>query len=1019
MARLSTQTIGLAAAAGVAIALGAIVLFFIVQGAGPAAPRDRDDDDPPAPALVPGGLRADDAPAAAGRAGVLQFMDRDDPERLQSELVYDTIEPTGVQRYAVGQPRAWIYQRDGSAVHVRADRGDFVMVGQQDRRPEAGVLAGSVLIRAYDAETIRELVGSIDPDDLAPALTARVERLEFDFTVNEIATDDRLEIVTPEFDFVGTGVRALYSEIRERIERLEIHRDSRLVYTPAARGMLAAADAPAPTLPPTGAAQPAPDRAAPPPAPATAQREDAPPAPGAAPREQFYAVDIAGPVRIEQPGRRIEADRLELWGRLVGNRFAPGAFGEQAAAPSALPSYTPHLAPLPMLAALAHAAAQSSAEPQDALADRGRDADFSNPITATWSGPLVLRPLAGRPGELTHDDAALRMTAAPGTLRFRDDELRVEGSCDELQYAATRRELVLIAAQDGGVDVSAEGAGRITGSRLEAGLATGLAHVPTPGELRGLGGTGLAGGARDADRESRIAWGERADFTFRTDNGRATGDLEQATFAGDVRATDGRAEIAGGFLRADFERTDRTATALRRLVVRENAAASDGRGGTLHASELVDVAFDEPRNPETREAFDPTTLLARGSVRVERGEQSLESEMLEAQLYRDDSGSIEIDRVFAQGGVRVTGEDGVRGGAERLIARVPTQEAELIGDDAFLAVRETRIEGGAIELDGLARTVEIIGAGRFVRTPTETSAGAQEVEATWLGRMFFDDLSGLLEASGDVEARAEVAGVSRDTIAADRVRALLTPAEADRGAPGFGAGFDAGLGDGERRELRSFVATSETPGERVRVESRGFEGGRVTRILYLEGEQVEGDAETDTLDVPGPGRLFIRDLQGAEASPDRGAGGGIARGDALFDWDGRMHFDRAADRFELQRRVRLTHRRAGDGEITDLECERLTGRLRDDEAPDTGGSRLREAIATGAVYLRSGGREVVADELFYDADRGQARAAAARGNRLSMFDGSAGTAVTAEGLVWDLTTGRIDLSRPGPITTPR
>jgi len=1029
VSRLSTQTIGLAAAGGVALALAVVVAVFYVQSPRPA-PTARDADEPEAPALVPGGMRDDASPAAAGRAGVLQFMDRNDPERLQSELVYDTIEPTGVQRYAVGQPRAWIYQRDGSAVHVAAERGDFVMVGQQERRPEAGTLSGGVLIRAFDAETVRTSADRLDPDMLAPALTARVQQLEFDFTVNEIATEDRLEVDSPDIRFVGTGVRAIYSETRERLERLDIQRDGRVIYTPpppvpqATPSRAAATPTPAPTTD-AGAPRPSPSAAAA--APTTGTTTDSPratptPAPAATPTptptppatapptqllERFYAVDITGSVRIEQDQRRIDGDRLLLWGRLVNNRFVDDAFGPTAFVPPASPSagVMPMLSMLPMLAALTPAA-QAENQPE-AVSNTRASPDFTGEVVATWSGPLVLRALDARPPELARDEAALRMTASPSALRFRDRSIGVEGYCDELHYAATRRELVLLAAAPQGVDVRADEAGRLLAQRFEAGLTTGLARVPGAGALRELGPSPEGGSLSRAE----ILWTDGADFAFETGDRGATGVLQRAEFAGDVRATDGLARLEGGFVRAEFERSPAASSALRRLVVREHAMGEDGRGGVLLAQEL-DVAFEDPRDPGSREPFDPTILLARGRVEVQREGESLRCELLEADLGREpESGRVAIQRVFAEGAVRLTGEDGLRAGSERLIARVPEQQAELIGDDAFVELRAACLEGGAIQLDGLARTVEIIGAGRFRRGATAQDPST--IDASWLGRMFYDDGAGLLEASGRVSARGETPGVSRETVRGDRVRVRLTPGEPADASP-----LDATTG---ARSLRSFLASSETDGERASVETRRFADGAATRIVYIEGAIIEADG-TERLEVPGPGRMFVRELP-----PGSGEGtGSIARGDALFDWAGRMTYDRAHDTFELRRNVRLTHRRDADGEITDLECERLTGRLVDDpDAPSAdasesaGPGRLREAAAEGAVYLRSGGREVVADELIYDADRGVARARAAAGNRLTMFDGNAGTAVTAEGIEWDLVTGRIDLRRPGRLTAPR
>src|SRR5690606_42002376 len=64
-------------------------------------------------------------------------------------LQSDDSTPIGQGRRRLVNPDAWIYTRDGRAVHVTSDTGVLLMPNPNDP-PESGTLEGNVTIRVHD-----------------------------------------------------------------------------------------------------------------------------------------------------------------------------------------------------------------------------------------------------------------------------------------------------------------------------------------------------------------------------------------------------------------------------------------------------------------------------------------------------------------------------------------------------------------------------------------------------------------------------------------------------------------------------------------------------------------------------------------------------------------------------------------------------------------------------------------------------------------------------------------------------
>lgn len=305
------------------------------------------------------------------------------------------------------------------------------------------------------------------------------------------------------------------------------------------------------------------------------------------------------------------------------------------------------------------------------------------------------------------------------------------------------------------------------------GVATGVVDIPSGGVL--------VQDKSKADAEAtdaiarRVAWGESAQFLFDTRDGQMTGALREAFLTGSVEARDAGATLKGGYLHATFipsPRTDGQAV-LRRIEVRDGATGNDGRGASLAAGEL-DLSFVPIRkgNAGIGES-EPREFEARGGVRVERDGVTLDADKLRAGLAsKSDSGpkknDIEVTDVKADGTVRFTRRDGVTANADQLRADAVREIVELMGEHVSLSKGASSVNGTSMVLRGAERSLEVFGAGVFEHKPAAANpageAGASDndaanpakdlghVLATWKGGMVFSDVSGVLDAAGDVRA---------------------------------------------------------------------------------------------------------------------------------------------------------------------------------------------------------------------------------------------------------------------------
>lgn len=1024
----SAKHIGRWVAAGAVLIAMAIVAAMMIFSK-PSKPDPRDALPMP-PDITSRPMPLTDGPSAgAGEGTVLQFLDKQNPNREAGRLLVEKMEPLEARRFLLENPRILIFLKDGRTAHIRADTGRFYMPAR-DQPPESGLLEGAGLVRLYPPKPDGL---PIDVEADTPIGTMEFKTLTFDMTLGEVSTDDRVIITSDQLDFAGSGIRVFIDQTRERLARAEVRQGEYIRFRPSSDGGSSPAGAASNTrvARPSGAAFNASYTRAPRPSEPTPNTSSSALPPNQSPQDpvesRYYAV-FAGDVKVTRDAMLLTGDRLDVWVRLFDNRLRDGAIApvnvakttRRAASPSE-PSILPVAAP--RRAQQTRAAIQPQTAPQPEAAP--------SPLTLTWSGPLVVTPRDDVPKELTLNDVALRLTAdATGLVRFRDDESKAEGHCSVLEYAATTRRLNLSGPGPVSVALQSPTLGRIESVRVAADLATGIVHIPTPGI------------ARSHDRAQRISWTDQADLQFRIEDDALSG-LRTAIFQGDVRAADAGSTLDTSYLRTEFQRLDDGSSSLSHLYAEGGFEAIGPHAQTLRG-QTAEVRFKPAIDGEGNHTVDPTSLIADGGVFARNDTTTITAQHLEADLIRDESGSVTIgDRAMATGEARFVQAPPrgprVEATAEEIIANPVAEHVTFFaaeGAHASVTRGHTRIAGSQIALDGRKRTVWVVGEGTLdhdvIPPPAEADA-VHTVHAAWTREMRLDDLTGQVECLGEVVARAEGPRVL-DTLTAERVLLELEPAD-NQDAPTLSA--DRTTPSDEPPSGRLLRAHAEGAslhvdgGHRAKIEVRRYDPAsatrRLERLFYLEGDRIHADNTDQTLTVPGPGRLLLVDRRSQAPQPSDNPAVPPPQGSTRFDWLGSMKMDRTQGRATMRDMVQLTHKPWPTGDLVFLESEQLIALVREQPhddprnrqaAPEQLSGELISANATGAVYVRSATREMIADSLIYDAQTGIAVAAAAPGNLVTMYEAARGAVYRAARLRWDLIKDEIRVERAEPLTVP-
>lgn len=827
--RGDVRTVGLIAAAGITVAFGTVIAWYSMKPPGPrsALPTAPPLPHPIAPPALPE-VKATTGDAGLGKVNRLgagtgfffTIVDKLDPTKVVGEINAKRSEPLENKRYKLEEPRAWMLMRQNRWAHIQAARGRAFMPDEgANARPQQALLEGDVVIKLFATRPD----GSRPTESDTPILIARTPTLEYDGTLGQIIFPDRIELDSSQITFKGSGVSILINEADQRLEAMTIERTEQLDINPKASPVLGTANVtPAPPALPVSpllgvmVATPLPQS----PAPA------APATPPAAPVESLYAIQAIDNVSVEQSGRRVWADRVEGWLRLVDNQLRQTNASETAPpAGAASPAGSAGATTLGVPNSAAPASPSTTMAGPTSAATTAPTPAPDETIRLRWTGRATVRPLASATPELSRDDMVVRfLSSKESGVRVIDPSATITGNL--VEYAATTRRAAVGADGANRVRIESGTTGLAIGKRFDIDLANGKVTSTGPGELTSRSKPDPAK-PNVPTRSSGLAWTDLATFTFALEQGKMTSNLLRAVVSGQVRATDGTGVLQGDSMLAEFVpsalggpaetiaatpanspanstpnsalATSKSKSWIRTLDINGNVRADDGKAedqrGTLQANALTVTFADAPINDNDQP--DITRLVAKGGVTAGRQETQLSADRLEATLARNaenPAAAATVNRLIATDAVTFRNRDGVTATADALEADPIAQTAVLTGqqpqlrkgDDATGLTVITSLSGsGSIRLSDADRSLTIVGPGSFSHTQPSKDTTALHAVANWSDGLTYSDLTGTAICTGqaNIEIATTTPGSStptgKDTAKGDEIRLMITPSSRD------------------------------------------------------------------------------------------------------------------------------------------------------------------------------------------------------------------------------------------------
>lgn len=1030
----STRRNGLIFAVACALLFASVITWTLAKG----RPAQRDKPKVALEDVKPPDIKSTPLPAGNGLPSApdgsgffWEMADRNDPSRRAGLVRAATGTPGVGGSYILTKPELLYYLKDGRLVHFVAEKGEALFPSaDRGTRPESGFFEGDVVFKLFEVPADAR---TIDVARDTPSLTGTTSRLEYDGAFGEVRAPAHMIVVSDQGRFEGSNVSLVISEARQQLMSAAADPGAIITINPAkTKAARAPKQAPQAVAATSQASRPTTDTASVPP-----QPSPAPPPP----KHAFYQLNSSGGVAVNNEPREITAHEVRAWLHLIDNTLPPNALGSLATTPvRSEPEAKPASAsPNTSNPATSESAATPSSTPPSPTPSPKPPAEQS-PLRLTFAGPLDIKLLDQRPAELERDDVRVRFLAGSGTrATFNDTNAKATAIGNEIEYAATTSRLAIVGDKDTFAELKLAEGGTLSAERLDADLAKGTASI------KGLGT--LTDRPDGSNTPRTLSWSDGATIAFATREGRPTGAIEWFKPRGNVVAIDKSGTFRGEELDATFAPVpgNDAKRFLKQMVLRDGVL-SDHKRGRLEGSRIT---ADFAHLGSGTNSW-PTNVAVRGDAHATSGDSSLEADAIDAVMNRDKEGKVGIDHATAWGDARFDGRDGLWAKAERIEADIPREIADLTGPDVRLGQNETFVQGTQMRLEGADRQrLTVFGHGNFSHKD-ETGATAA---ASWSKQMTFIDAAGTLECAGDVAADWRADQWSRDEAKADRVTMWFTPQTAGRtlSLPGreepkpVTPENPATVAKVERKLLRAQAIGSiaeDDEGERASIESRRFAkaDGSLERLMYVEGATITADEEKGTLHVPGAGVLFALDHRAAAERQKKAAKNGNladqlagdatgSRGEAKFEWKGSLLADRNARTATLHEGVKLRHHRSQDGLLTDLECTDLVATMTganasaDANAADNGTAKdmsgdLKTALAKGAVWLRSGTREITGGELLYDAANGLVDAQGQSGGLVNIFDQGRATPMTAKRILWNLISGRLEVREPGTIVAP-
>ncbi len=973
-----------------------------------------------------------------GSRMVVTIADRDDPTRIAGTLVADEFTPIGQGRRRLVNPDAWIYTRDGRAIHVTSDTGVLLMPNPNEP-PESGTLEGNVTINVHDTVdgANRSTPGAFDTGS-DPTLIARFkDPVEFERRYLRLTSSGSFTIESDALDFWGADLTIMLNDVQNRVELIEVKQGERLVLRQRESTPITHTPEQHPGVRFTHASY-------------TRVQDDTPgdeptitPAPTPKPspkRETPYHTTFDQDVRVELMGTgNVTADTLEIWSLMIDGSLPSTAvrdinFAEDTqTAPSPTPfetnddpaepeagSPSPDIAeengPRPTTESKRKPSTPATT-PTPRLAPRTTDLNEGD-VLITWEGPLVVKPIkADQPNPLLDDQLILALSADE-RVDFSAPDRGLSGHTKRLAYHATQGRLDLSADPTDPLSINVENSGAIETTSINADLARGIIAIEAQGTI--------SSAPTPTDPMAQIGWNDRAQFTLHTqDDGTILQRLSGAAFEGAVLASRDDAVVNADTIIATLRPDGDPNTSLESIALTQGALRSDE--GSLAGDEIT-IGFTQDI---TNLRVNPSTLSAKGAVVGSSTQGRIETQTLDALLARDLSGEVRVRRATATGPTDFLGENNTHANGTQLSVNTETNTIVIAGDNARAGQGGSVIRGDEIEINTRQRAANVTGPGTFdhdIMTDGVPTGG--HLRVSWTQSMRFEDALGTIECAGDVEAISTPDAFTRDTLKAQRVEIELSPLpEADRIRDPFSETNEAP----ERQLLsaRAFGrARAGTDPEPASVESRTYDPSdpdRAIGVLYLEGSEIIADNQAQTLNVPSAGTMLILDRDDSDDAPQTDSSvtpGPTGPGLTRMTWSGSLALNRASGNATILNNVQIRHKSLNTARVSDLIADRLDATFSVAQGSDPsdpasmGAVSLLRAHAQGRVRFIDANRTLLADDAIYNAENETLFASANDDRMVTLRDSNEPTPMSARTLLWDLTTDRIEIDAPSPVRAP-
>lgn len=658
-------------------------------------------------------------------------------------------------------------------------------------------------------------------------------------------------------------------------------------------------------------------------------------------------------VAISRGSYAARADRLEVFARFFGDGLREGAIKQLRLRPRDTGVSDPGVG-----------------APHDPFESGEQGLPDGAPILVTWNGPLELRPVLDTPPLLDVDDVALRFSSEDERgVRLGDDLTGTGIQAKRITYFATSAFFEARAGSRDALHLDARDLAHIETTGLDVDLANApdvRIAMPTPGI------------ATDTYNR-RIEWSTEAFLN---------GVMGEDRFLASELALSGNIQLESEDARASSES----------VVLEFDALGRPRRvslGGGVRASRIS--------RPQELEAEFATLELEPGlsslqsvrlnqRARVRDGERTIKASTIGAD-YADD----EITHLSALNGATIDLGNGINVLCETIRSDRTRETIDLVGTDTqpVIVTRQRdaltlRAEVGSARLEEGPERITGFGPGTGSLVTSGPHARYQSARLDWGGGFVFEGQTGRLDLLGGVEINANKDDNETHRASAERVE--IDIADIRDEARIAGVRLLAGPGpDGE--EIR---ATCEA--RRTRPDPTSDTGRALESLLAVIAGEVLIDVQQQTVDAPGAGRLIVEDRRNIEEDDET-----RTRGTTVFDWTGSMRVALEQGIASIERDVRVAHRARTTGDITQLDCQRLTATLL--RSGDEGTFALDRLDATGAVFAGYQGLELLGDTLSFLERSQRIIVGASDGNRVTIRDPDRASHYTARSVEIDLATG--------------